>query len=194
MQNVGVNLNWNRTTKTHVLDSERSYVASNALVAQMAHTMVVAQRAVRDTDRNREQRLDRIGEEFLSAQVFWGIENGMNTDSAPIKVDRDMKLLPARGFKGDFATEVLPYIIPDSVELRYYKVTDEGAEQGRTDCTRIFWRWNTEKLAAAGCPLKVEDVNMMTEEVRSNNAEKGIVGTSNFTPVDINALIEALEG
>lgn len=157
---------WTEAKNRFAIDEDKSFGIPHSLAPSILGTVICKKSTTNE------------GDEFINAQVHvtCALPGGRFLDDN-VKIDSDMALLPAYGFKGKFA-EMLPYIKKDSVEYRVFKPNGEG----KTKSSRLFWQWDTDKLADANCPFKTQDVTADREEIRTREAEqRGDDGSDNFT-------------
>ncbi len=147
---------WTEAKNRFAIDEEKSFGIAHAVAADILGTTISKMSVNKET-----------GEEFINAQVHMSctLPNGRILDDN-VRMDSDMNLLPAFGFKGKFS-DLLPYIAKDSIEYRVFKPNADG----KTKSSRLFWKWNTERLADANCPFKTEDVTAIRDEQRGSYSE-----------------------
>jgi hypothetical protein len=157
---------WTEAKNRFAIDEKNSFGIASNIADQLLGTVISKMSTASDT-----------GEEFINAQVHMTcvLPNGKILDDN-VRIDSDMQLLPEYGFKGRFAS-LLPYIVKDSIEYRAFLPNSEG----KTKSSRLFWKWDTNKLAAADCPIKVTDVSADRDRLQAERDEReGADNSDNF--------------
>lgn len=169
---------WTEAKNRFAIDEENSFGIAHAVADQILGT-TICKMSTRQED----------GTEFINAQVHMTCvlpDDRILDDN--VRIDSDMNMLPQFGYKGRFA-DLLPYIVKDSIEYRSFKPNADG----KTKSSRLFWKWNTERIAASDCPLKLEDVSAKRAELQAEYAEQSGDETSdNFVAVEVDEEILAM--
>jgi hypothetical protein len=169
---------WTEAKNRFAIDEENSFGIAHSIADQILGT-TICKMSFRESD----------GSEFINAQVHMTcvLPNGRILDDN-VRIDSDMNLLPSFGYKGRFS-DLLPYIVKDSIEYRSFKPSGEG----KTKSSRLFWKWNTERIAASDCPLKLDDVSAKRAELQAEYAEQsGDDNSDNFVAVEVDEEILAM--
>lgn len=167
---------WTEAKNRFAIDEEGSFGIAHAVADQILGT-TICKMSTRQED----------GSEFINAQVHMNcvLPDGRILDDN-VRIDSDMNLLPKFGYKGRFA-DLLPYIVKDSIEYRSFKKNADG----KTKSSRLFWKWNTERIAAADCPLKLDDVSAKRAELMAE-ASEDVDTSDNFVAVEVDEEILAM--
>lgn len=166
---------WHEAKNRFAIDEANSFGISNSIADQILGT-TICKMSTKEED----------GSEFINAQVHMTcvLPNGRILDDN-VRIDSDMNLLPQFDYKGRFA-DLLPYIVKDSIEYRSFKPNANG----KTKSSRLFWKWNTERIAAADCPLKLEDVSDKREKLMALASDED--DSDNFVAVEVDEEILAM--
>lgn len=166
---------WTEAKNRFAIDEANSFGIAHAVADQILGT-TICKMSVSETD----------GSEFINAQVHMTcvLPGGRILDDN-VRIDSDMNMLPQLDYKGRFS-DLLPYIVKDSIEYRCFKPNAKG----ETKSGRLFWKWNTERIAAADCPLKLEDVSDKRAKLMAETSEEDT--SDNFVAVEVDEEILAM--
>lgn len=168
---------WTEAKNRFAIDEKNSFIIASA-VADQVLGMFICLMSENKTE----------GNEFINSQVHMNcvLPDGRILDDN-VRVESEMNLLPEFGYKRPFR-EVLPYIVKDSIEYREFLPNGD-----KTKSSRLFWKWDTAKLADANCPLKLQDVTAERARLMAEDMERRGEDTSdNFFAVEVDDEIRAM--